>query len=448
MPRILLYPLLALVTLLTSTATHAEWQRIVVDRNLLDGLFGTGNVSDSGRLAYTDDDGIERYPGCALGTVQIPEEGSEGDEPAANSFFFFVDMEAAPPDDLLIFFTGGGACWDGLTCIASPFSASSTYSPVINETAPGLEFFSNDPEGSGGIISNRLDNPFAEYSRVYIPYCTGDVHVGSSDTIYPEANPHNLTIHHRGFDNVLVVMEWLKDYYSDAEPSRVTVSGSSAGGYGALLNFPVVRDTLGEQPKFSVVIDGANGVLNNDFVDRTFGSSPSDPGAWNARDNIAGLLQPVLDLDAFWLWHAATDTLADEYHDTRFSQVTTAYDGVQARILKIMQDVASNSFNPFEPYTDGEIALTAVLEWSPRARLSMIWTSWRNRHNYRYFLAPGSDHALLITPPELGDAAGNFFDQRSGGTYLNDWLDDMLNRNSLWFTKWKNKTCFPGCLQF
>ena len=47
-------------------------------------------------------------------------------------------------------------------------------------------------------------NPFADYSAVYVPYCTGDVHIGSVTTEYADG----LTIQHKGYANGPLSFLW------------------------------------------------------------------------------------------------------------------------------------------------------------------------------------------------------------------------------------------------
>ena len=142
--------------------------------------------------------------------------------------------------NLLVYFVGGGACWDDLTC-SHPFMPNSPnvlqfYSAAID---PNL-----DPSDVSGLFADQDGNPVRDWTQVVIPYCTGDVHTGSVSRIYGsgaaagKAAPQPFTIEHRGFDNFMVVMDWVRN--NVANPAKVLVAGSSAGGYGAALNFPWV----------------------------------------------------------------------------------------------------------------------------------------------------------------------------------------------------------------
>ena len=101
-----------------------------------------------------------------------------------SEFSFWV--REANPKKVVVYLQGGGACWSAKTC------------------APGGDLYdtsigSDDaPTGQGGIFDFAdKRNPFADYSVVYVPYCTGDVHIGNATTEYAPG----LTVHHKGYVN-------------------------------------------------------------------------------------------------------------------------------------------------------------------------------------------------------------------------------------------------------
>ena len=86
----------------------------------------------------------------------------------------------------------------------------------------------DDPALRGGIFdAARPDNPFAGYTFVYVPYCTGDVHLGDATTEYsPE-----LTVQHKGWVNGTAALTYLAEHFPDA--AHVVVVGESAGAIAA-----------------------------------------------------------------------------------------------------------------------------------------------------------------------------------------------------------------------
>lgn len=471
---------LSLAVTLLSAAAIAEWEEInVYDESVLDGLFSEVDFGDPDNPGFLDDDGVWRYPGCSKGPqpifdvqgnlLQFPPVPHDGD------FSFFVERGS---DDLLIYLSGGGNCWDPATCVGSALTPFPVYSPVSPDTKDTLDAASVDQSGTGGILTtlkkapkdvlHAEPNPFAKFTKVFIPYCTGDVHVGSKDQEYTFILPDELggypvpwEIRHRGFDNLRVVLKWLQSKQGANGPFRdVTVAGSSAGGYGALINFPVIRQALdedvGNSRDYSLIIDSSNGVLTNGFLDRAFGLSDGDTSTdldsdelnvWGARENIDALLQPTLNLDAKYMWRSAFKAIGRAYPDTRISQSTSAFDFVQALVLYNMKRVDDGSYNPFALPPEEDISLTALLEWSPKARVNMLKTAFSLR-NYRYYLGKGAGHEHLVDPPAFPFPTTNYFAEASArNVRYTAWLDDMLNNPRRYFrTDWRNLSCFPNCL--
>ena len=132
--------------------------------------------------------------------------------------------------DLVFFLEGGGACASGTTCFAlhtatlGPFGAA--------------EFAVRSASNSGSILDRALPgSPFADATLVYVPYCTGDVHGG--DRVVTYSDGPGGTMHHTGHTNILAYLKRVAATYPS--PRRLVVSGSSAGGFGTLVNYQAFR---------------------------------------------------------------------------------------------------------------------------------------------------------------------------------------------------------------
>lgn len=266
MTRLILGFLLATIFAISATpAANAEtsWERI--------------DVPDY----FVDDQGTPRYPSCSGGPELTDTPFGQVPQPANTDYAFFI--RPGNPSKLAIFFDGGGACWDANTCVGSAVLGASIYSQTVDETVEGL----NALQGLGDF--ENPENPISDYTQVFIPYCTGDLHTGASDTVYTlntEFGPLPWTIYHRGADNVAAVLDWLTDYYTNEvgrAPAKVFSSGASAGGYGVLYNYPAVAALLPWYTQTRVLVDAANGVINQDFYDRALAPN----GVWGVWDNLA-----------------------------------------------------------------------------------------------------------------------------------------------------------------
>jgi hypothetical protein len=181
---------------------------------------------------------------------------------------FFVRRAAT--DRVLVYFEGGGACSDGRSCdpdAATTPDGGRTYKPTA-PTAP--------PPRRGIFDLAHPDNPFAEYSMVYVSYCTGDVHLGARDhtyTIEDARGPRQLLIKHRGQVNAMAALQWM--YGNLPAPREIFVTGTSAGGYAT----PFYASMLARQyPRARVAgLSDASGALR--VPDRTSDQRPLAEGA-------------------------------------------------------------------------------------------------------------------------------------------------------------------------
>ncbi len=133
--------------------------------------------------------------------------------------------------DLVLFLNGGGACASAFTCFT--LKSATTIGPFGS-----AELESLTASNSGSILDRALPgNPFADATLVFIPYCTGDVHGGDRIAVYTDS-PGG-TVHHVGHSNVLAYLKRVAATYT--APRRLVVAGSSAGGFGTLVNYEAVR---------------------------------------------------------------------------------------------------------------------------------------------------------------------------------------------------------------
>jgi hypothetical protein len=87
--------------------------------------------------------------------------------------------------NLVIYLEGGGACWDDLTCTFPYDSRLPTGVPQFYSAAMAS---SEKPAQLGGLFNlNRSDNPVKDWDMVYVPYCTGDLHSGTTTGTYINA---------------------------------------------------------------------------------------------------------------------------------------------------------------------------------------------------------------------------------------------------------------------
>lgn len=377
---------------------------------------------------FVDQSGVQRNPSCSGGPQLVPLAGGLVPVPAETDYSFF--LRAGDPAKLAVFFDGGGACWDANTCIGSALLGTPVYALTVDETVASL-----GAAGGLGDIDNP-DNPIADYTQVFIPYCSADLFTGATDTTYFLSQPDNSilpwTIHHRGNDNVAAVLRWLADYYANEigqPPGRAFLAGASAGGYGVLYNYPAVAALLPRNTRTQVMVDAANGVITQDFYDRAL----TPDGVWRVWDNLSPELTSAFSSGPNNLIIEMFKSLGVNHPGTRLGQYTTAFDATQIFYFNVARHVEQP-----ELWFDPEELLLAGFEWTLRARTYMILTalqSWR----YRFYLAKGTDHTV-IADDKL------YVESSAAGVPLIDWLDDMINRSFPIGGDWRNVSCTPNCL--
>lgn len=158
-------------------------------------------------------------------------------------------------DKLVIFLEGGGACSNGPFCNFNPANVNQVLAgdgqTVINTALGAIEgrqqpgvYTQADHLGAPAGIFDFANpaNPLKDWSQVYVPYCTGDVHFGSkpNGSVPGLANQQFV-----GYLNMKRFISRLVPTFKD-KVSQVLLTGSSAGGFGAAANFSMVQDSFGE----------------------------------------------------------------------------------------------------------------------------------------------------------------------------------------------------------
>ena len=159
--------------------------------------------------------------GAALRAAWADLDAPPGTGCATDSSYKLV-IHPGAPDKVLLFLNGGGACWRAIEC--NP-NGRPTYTTRADSA--------NDPRQQAGIFAlDNPQNPLRDFTMVYVPYCTGDVHLGARTVRYalPRRGsdaPVEVDIRHQGAANVEFALAWIREHV--AAPSVIVVAGSSGG---------------------------------------------------------------------------------------------------------------------------------------------------------------------------------------------------------------------------
>jgi hypothetical protein len=295
-----------------------------------------------------------------------------GDCQCADGAEFSFFARRADPTKVVLFFEGGGACWDATTC-AFTTGEDTTYDWNIGPD--------DSPAQQGGIFDLGNDeNPFAGWSMVYVPYCTGDVHIGDNTVEYsPE-----LTVQHKGRANGDAAVSYLVDNFPDA--TEVVVAGASAGSIATPLYGGLVGDELPDA-HLTVFGDGSGGYPSVPAVNALIGNAWGTMNALPDWPEAEGATVETWSIPGLWVV-AGTHNPA-----IVMSRFDYAFDAVQ-RSFAALAGVAAEDLVTFMDDNEATIEAAGVNQFS--------------------YTAPGEDHTLI--------QADDFYSMAVDGTRLVGWL--------------------------
>ena len=350
-------------------------------------LFAACGGSDGGG-------GVDGPPGGGDGpaggdaAIGVPIEAPEGvwtwaDVPGAvcnDGTPTGVAVNRGSSDDLLFFLNGGGACWDAVTCLTL---GTATTGPI------GRPQFEAAIAGvPAGTLFDRdaVANPFRDYSYVFVPYCTGDLHGGDRVATY-DAGSGAVAWHHVGRTNVLADLARVVPTFPTVD--KLVVAGSSAGGGGAVLMYDEIRGGWPTSTGY-LIDDSLPLFLAADF--------------------------PAVMRDAFFAeWHLGGavdaecgDCAADLSHI--YGAIGRAFPDDRRAFLTLTVDTVVRQF-----FQQTEAEFTAAM--------NRVNTGAMGPAGFESFIDEGAGHVLLFAPANYVTGEG---------VDLNTWLGQMVTDDAEW----------------
>lgn len=287
-------------------------------------------------------------------------------------------------EKLLVYFQGGGACWMYSNC---DLKQRPTYDPALDPK--------DDPQPTGIFDFANPANPFADFTVLFVPYCTADVHLGNRTVSYTapasatqadNGAPASVQIHHKGYSNAQAALRWL--YERVKAPRTVFVTGESAGAIASSF----YADRLAEQYKKAQIIQ-----LGDCAGGYRAAVVPKLLEGWGATEMMRGFPSYV-QADPSKLNFETLYTAAARNHPAiKLAQFNTAEDETQVFFLSLVG--VPNAVLPQlleQNYAD----IRAVAP------------------GFRTFTAPGNVHVILRRP--------EFYSVQANGVRLRDWVANLL----------------------
>jgi hypothetical protein len=232
---------------------------------------GSDGATDGGPRTYVPCAPDESAPVPANRCVSV--DGGEGDVPGCEQWVkvelpgkvcgdgspykFFVSYSNRS-NNLVLSFEPGGACWDYESCSGAGGIRGAANPQGIRDNHMERYQFLN-------LLQRSEQNPAQDYNMVFVPYCTGDIHTGDNVITYThegDGGTDSLTFHHKGHENVLAVIAWVKKHFTSVP--KLLVTGCSAGGAGAIINYHFVRRDLGSAVQCGYLLDDSGPIFHSD----------------------------------------------------------------------------------------------------------------------------------------------------------------------------------------
>ncbi len=305
-----------------------------------------------------------------------------------------INLSEASPD-VLIFFEGGNACFNEVSCKVTA---------NVDDGYGADKFADQGAEDVGRypyLDRSNPDNPFKDYSMIYVPYCTGDLHMGDRADVEIDGTMRQF----HGYTNVSAFLERIVPTFPDA--GRVLVTGISAGGFGAALNYDHVASAFGADVK-ATLIDDSGPPMADPFVPQCLQEHLYE--TWGYENTLpadcegcgGAFVEPYVDY------------LLAKYPDRSMCLISSDNDSTISQLLGYGVDdcVQLNELAPL-PYPEGLY----------REGLEDLRDRIGAGSRFRLYMLASDEHVWLDN--EIGTVAVE-------GVNLEDWLSDAVAEDPAW----------------
>jgi hypothetical protein len=282
-------------------------------------VVGSACANDKPVASSGDSKAVSAEPAAVSPAAAAPEDSPDWIKVAttpncqcSDGTEFHFWMHRGTSDRLVFFLEGGGACFSAQTC--------GPETPSFNRN---LSKDTGDSPADGGIFDLSNDkNPFRDDSIVFVPYCTGDLHLGNAVHDYGDG----VVIHHNGATNSGTALTAAAAAFPGMK--EVVVAGSSAGSAPTPVYAGLAYDMF-PSAKVTSIADGSGAFPGTEgitlAVAALWGSESSLP-RW---PETAG--DPMIDWSLPGLYVQATK----HTRDVTFAKIDTAYDETQQAFVNL-----------------------------------------------------------------------------------------------------------------
>jgi hypothetical protein len=274
--------------------------------------------------------------------------------------------------NLMIFLEGGGACYNQITCAtnASCFPKSGSPSCAL---LGSFDSFTTSRGASG--VFNRADtqNPVADWNMIYVPFCTGDVHGGANPS--GQVPGVSGTQEFVGYTNITKYLARIVPTFPNV--THVLLTGISAGGFGASINYLQVAAAFGSVPVD--MLDDSGPLMEDPYASKCLQSEWAT--LWGLdKTALAACGSACPDPTNYNIDGARF--VAQKFPDRHFGLIDSVDDGV----ITLFFGYGANNCSSIIPTALTPAQYLAGLE-DMKAKLQFP--------NFGSFIFPGTDHTTL-----------------------------------------------------
>ncbi|MEQ9499675.1 MAG: pectin acetylesterase-family hydrolase [Deltaproteobacteria bacterium] len=295
---------------------------------------------------------------------------------------------------LVIFLMGGNACFNDSSCFVT-----------ANRDGYGASKFANDSVlGAPVFDRSAQSNYLAEWSYVYVPYCSGDVFSGTSGRTQVGSGSY----YFQGYDNIGLFLERIVATFPNVD--RVLLTGVSAGGFGAMLNFERTQLAFGTSVDVTL-IDDSGPPMSTDYL----ASCLQDHwrNTWGMEDGPLATCPTCVDMDGAFV-EGYLDHIKTTFPTNRFGLISSNADEVIRGFFGFGTNNCAN--------------LNGLPGNYPGTRFQMGLEDFRDNlvgdvDNFKLYMPTDTRHVWLGNPP---------WQTTHFGVTLQDWMVDAIEDRAGW----------------
>lgn len=350
-----------------------------------------------------------------------------------SQYAFYVEFSETS-DNIVVYLMGGGGCWDYESCRVGG-SARGQANP---EGLP--DNYANEHLNVAGLAVNVNQvypllnddpavSPMADWNKVFVPYCTGDVYSGSITNTYTNGDQtEELIFAHQGHNNVIAMIEMLNEMFTSVP--KLFVGGCSAGGAGAIVNYYFLRTGLEGVERGYLLNDSGPIFPSQASTSRSLPLHDEVRDVWDADSLIAKAPEPeALSVDFGELSRVLSEEFPNDRLATTFFRLDYNYS-----LYSYERFWTLDMAGALAPYMGDGLGLNENVA-TDRAAIHSLW--WDDiallreqydapgRDNLGYFIPfwrqTNSSHCVTIPGLEenpLGDLLTNFAELVWDGTEI------------------------------